>query len=237
LHTTNLNVAANNTELLVSEIQCLLVSPQFAKAYRARALLRYFLDQILAGDAGIFNEYAIGLAVFRRAASAYSTGEDPIVRVQVGRLRQRLQAYYAGEGRDRPQRLSIPLGGYRPRIEQRPTKADARLAFEPLACLTAHRGAHAFTCILNRELQQHLRHDFGACLLSQTPPGTASHLLQGDVWLDGWRLRTSLRLLNVPAQHCVWSELIEHNYEPSGAFQERLTQVCSQALRRHLASA
>src|SRR5258708_28059272 len=55
---------------------------------------------------------------------------DPIVRVQAGKLRSRLQRYYDGEGRSDTLVIDFPKGGYvpvfRPRGDTSPTSADAR---------------------------------------------------------------------------------------------------------------
>ena len=59
-------------------------------------------------------------------------GEDSIVRSQARFLRQRLEEYFATEGRDEPIRLTIPKGSYVPEfhfregvaIEPEPAKAD-----------------------------------------------------------------------------------------------------------------
>jgi hypothetical protein len=39
---------------------------------------------------------------------------DPIVRVEAGRRRRALEQYYAGDGRDDPVIIELPLGGYVP---------------------------------------------------------------------------------------------------------------------------
>ncbi|WP_164661301.1 hypothetical protein [Tropicibacter sp. Alg240-R139] len=43
---------------------------------------------------------------------------DPIVRLEARRLRQDIDGYYAGPGREDPLRLTIPKGGYAPRFER-----------------------------------------------------------------------------------------------------------------------
>src|SRR4051812_48017839 len=73
----------------------ILESNAFTKAHRMRRLFRFLVEQAVAGENRNTNEHTIGIEVFDREASAYMPGEDPIVRVQIGRLRQRLNAYYA----------------------------------------------------------------------------------------------------------------------------------------------
>ena len=60
-------------------------------------------------------EARIGLEVFGRRAESYDPAIDPIVRVQMGRLRGKLRAYYAaGEGASDRLRIDIPIGSYVP---------------------------------------------------------------------------------------------------------------------------
>jgi len=47
-------------------------------------------------------EIALGIDFFGRSASTYDPKTDGIVRVEAGRLRQRLDRYYHGEGIDAP---------------------------------------------------------------------------------------------------------------------------------------
>lgn len=109
----------------------LLASPGFVRAPRMARLLRYLVDQALAGPARPPTEYAIGLDVFDRDPARYHPGEDPIVRVQMGRLRQRLQASHAALGDPGAPRLLIPLGSYRPCLQVDRAGAAAAAALAP----------------------------------------------------------------------------------------------------------
>lgn len=93
------------------QIDAILASRDFAAAPKMRALLRYLTDATLAGDGQRLKGYAIGVDVFERG-SDFDPATDPIVRVQAGRLRKLLEAYYSSGGRDDPVRIEIPRGGY-----------------------------------------------------------------------------------------------------------------------------
>ena len=60
-------------------------------------LLSYLVDKTLDGSAGSLKEYTIGVEAFGKPAS-YNPQEDASVRVQIGRLRQKLEDYYRTEG-------------------------------------------------------------------------------------------------------------------------------------------
>jgi hypothetical protein len=57
------------------------------------------------------------VAVFGRA-QGYNASDDTIVRVTARQLRQKLEEYYGGEGKEEEWRLCIPRGGYVPVVER-----------------------------------------------------------------------------------------------------------------------
>jgi hypothetical protein len=60
----------------------------------------------------------------------FDASQDALVRVYVHKLRRKLEEFYAGAGRDEPQRLVIPRGEYRLALEPREA-ASAGLSAEP----------------------------------------------------------------------------------------------------------
>jgi TolB-like protein len=227
-----------------AELQRILSSTLFYKAPRSCALLRFVVMQMLEGGAGSANEYAIGIEVFGRQAVNYSTGDDPIVRVQAGRLRSKLTAYYAGEGRDNALRITIPLGSYMPSIELAEIMSPAAsLAFQPLTCLSQEWLAQSFTLGLNEELSYRLHREFGEQLQGAAmrsryqeplPRQETSYLLEGSVRQDDQRIRTSLRLTDRVKSAIVWSEQLDHGFDLPILRQERLADACCDILRQHL---
>jgi hypothetical protein len=104
------------------ELEVLLESKEFATSKRQSALLKYLCEKYVEGEGEALNEYRLALEVFNRNPE-YSPAEDSIVRVQAHELRRRLNEYYLGEGKDRPLRITIPKGSYRPefiRVEHPP---------------------------------------------------------------------------------------------------------------------
>jgi len=93
------------------QLDAIFASEAFSSAPKMRALLRYLVDATLAGDEERLKGYAIGVDVFERGAG-FDPGSDPIVRVQAGRLRKLLEAYYTTTGRDDAVRIDIPKGAY-----------------------------------------------------------------------------------------------------------------------------
>jgi len=97
----------------------LLASKAFATSGRAGRLLTFLVERTLAGDGDTLKEYVVGVEVFQRP-EGFDPRLDSIVRVEVRRLRARLDAYYRDEGATDPVVISIPRGTYQPAFTTRP---------------------------------------------------------------------------------------------------------------------
>ena len=91
-----------------------LSSPGVASAQRLSGLLRFIVEETLEGRHAQLKEARIGLDLFGRKADSYDPAIDPIVRVQMGRLRSKLRAYYDGPGASDRVRIDVPVGKYVP---------------------------------------------------------------------------------------------------------------------------
>ncbi|HYZ87063.1 MAG TPA: hypothetical protein VE621_21790 [Bryobacteraceae bacterium] len=110
-----------------AELEAVLRSPAFERSERLQRFLRFICELTLKGESARINEYLIGSEVFQRGAS-YSPSEDSIVRRQALTLRQKLQDYYANEGKDHSVKIELPVGRYVPvfkRIEPPPQAIPA----------------------------------------------------------------------------------------------------------------
>ncbi|WP_213942291.1 hypothetical protein [Pseudomonas sp. dw_612] len=227
----------------------LLASPLFAKSRRMGGLLRFLVEHDLQSSNIPLTEHAIGIAVFRRDPAVYCTGDDPVVRVQVGRLRRKLASYYATLGQHDPLRLSVPAGSYRMAYERlKPKVASSQhpvLQLQPFTCIT-HDGRD-FTRGLCEELscrlfesfehsQTHANHVLMNVPRSsvKTPvPGRAgrcSYSLEGSVRVEPARVRASVRLIDVAQGRIRWSEQFDRNRPYSIATQEDLAESICRSL-------
>ncbi|MGH9629400.1 MAG: hypothetical protein ACRD7E_13855, partial [Bryobacteraceae bacterium] len=100
-------------ESIRTELDKILASRIFAHADRPSRFLRFVVEETLRDDATSLKEYSIGTAVLERAPS-FDPRVDPIVRVEAGRLRSRLNEYYKTEGSDDPVVIDLPKGRYSP---------------------------------------------------------------------------------------------------------------------------
>ncbi|MGB9199810.1 MAG: tetratricopeptide repeat protein [Terriglobales bacterium] len=116
------------------ELQRILASPTFLNARRPSQFLRFIVDETLAGEERL-KEYLIGIEVFDRPQD-YDPKDDPVVRVEAGRLRKKLAEYYAGPGANDTLIIELPKGGYVPVFHKRPTttgheKTEAETGWQP----------------------------------------------------------------------------------------------------------
>jgi serine/threonine-protein kinase len=95
-----------------------LGSEVFRNAGRSSKLLRFLVEQALNGQEDRLKEYTIGAEVLGRGES-FDPRIDSIARVEVSRLRSRLEQYYASEGRNDPLVIVLPKGSYVPVFEPR----------------------------------------------------------------------------------------------------------------------
>lgn len=90
-----------------------LGSPAFQQSPQLRRFLAFVVEETLAGRAAGLKGYTIGTLALGRGTD-FNPQADPIVRVEARRLRQALDEYYAGPGRDDRLRIVLPRGGYVP---------------------------------------------------------------------------------------------------------------------------
>jgi TolB-like protein len=103
---------APSREEIQVQLDRILSSPEFVVPPRARAFLSYVVEETLAGRAARIKGYSIAIEVFGRDAGF--TQDDPVVRIEAGRLRRALERYFLVAGQADPIRVEIPLGRYVP---------------------------------------------------------------------------------------------------------------------------
>jgi hypothetical protein len=96
----------------------LLATAAFQASPRRRRLLAHVVDRTLAGQGDRLKAYDLALSVLGRD-ERFDPQTDPIVRIEVGRLRRDLERYYLAAGHDDPIRITIPKGHYVPAFEVR----------------------------------------------------------------------------------------------------------------------
>ncbi len=104
--------------LVRAQLDRILASEAFSHSERPGRFLRLLVEYTLRGDAAKLNEYLLAIEVFNRKPT-FDPSSDPIVRVEAGRLRRRLQEYYGTLGLEDPVIIDLPQRTYIPTFEQR----------------------------------------------------------------------------------------------------------------------
>src|SRR5688572_3949961 len=99
--------------LIGAHLEKVLCSSIFKTADSLRELLRFTVQETIAGRGGELKEYLLAVTVLGKADS-FDPKADSIVRAQMRRLREHLRQYYATEGRYDPVLIDIPKGTYMP---------------------------------------------------------------------------------------------------------------------------
>jgi tetratricopeptide (TPR) repeat protein len=87
---------------------------------RAGRLLAFIVDKTLSGPQNDLTEYTIAVAVLGRPRD-FDPGVDTIVRVEVARLRSKLDDYYRNSGKTDTILIDVPKGGCVATFLRRPT--------------------------------------------------------------------------------------------------------------------
>ena len=111
---TSVKGDVGESEAVLQELQRILASRYFRSAGRSRQFLQYVVQQKLEGHLELLKERTIGTEVFQRSPD-YATGDDPVVRVQAGEVRRRLEQYYQEvPPGNSPVSIKLPVGSYSP---------------------------------------------------------------------------------------------------------------------------
>jgi len=102
----------------LEQLERVLASETFRSAGRSSRLLRFLVEHAVNGQAARLKEYTIGAEALQRGES-FDPRIDSIARVEISRLRNRLERYYSVEGRADGVMISLPKGNYVPLFETR----------------------------------------------------------------------------------------------------------------------
>jgi hypothetical protein len=97
-------------DAVLAAVQKALRSKVFSQSRSLRDTLKFIVLNSLSSPEAI-KEYSIATEVLGRPGD-FDPKADTIVRVQMHRLREKLEEYYLTEGREEPIRIVIPLGHY-----------------------------------------------------------------------------------------------------------------------------
>lgn len=94
-----------------AELDRLLADERFRATERSRSILRYIVKQQFAGCAEGVKAYSIAVDVLGRQSN-FDPSLDPIVRIELSRLRSSLSQYYEAYGEEGGVTVQLPRGRY-----------------------------------------------------------------------------------------------------------------------------
>ena len=174
----------NELDLALTTIE---VSATFRASLRHRALLRYLVEHMRAGDLAALKETVIAVAVFRRPVASFDPKLDSIVRVEARRLRVRLDRYYQSEGSEATLRIELPVGSYVPMVREQARATQASETIKQARDLV-ERGEHFLRQALSKKTLETALARFDEALRT-VPDTAAAHVGIGRAWFNlatGW---------------------------------------------------
>jgi hypothetical protein len=104
--------------LILNQVERILQSEELRSCEGLRRLLRFLADKSVCGEADGLKEYIIAIDGLGKPSS-YDPRKNSTVRIQAGRLRQKLADYYRTEGQRDPVVINLPKGRFKLKFEYR----------------------------------------------------------------------------------------------------------------------
>ncbi|AWN47021.1 hypothetical protein DK419_12425 [Methylobacterium terrae] len=101
---------------VVATLEIVLRAPPFVRSPKLARFLRFVVEEELAGRGATIKAYTIATQALGRGPD-FDPSLDPSVRVEAGRLRRALDEVYAQHAEGLEVRVTVPVGGYRPRFD------------------------------------------------------------------------------------------------------------------------
>lgn len=122
-----------------------LKSRSFARAEQLRRLLQYVVEASIDDRANTLKETTIAIDVLDLPTD-FDPKRDPVVRMAMRRLRDRLQRYYTYEGAADPVLISLEPGNYIPRFLAHQNEQEERVPIAVLPFGTLQEGTGQENC-------------------------------------------------------------------------------------------
>jgi hypothetical protein len=124
--------ASDHSTLVREQVHRLAASPILRNSDTQRRLLLYLAEKSLEGSADRLKEYTVGIEALGKPQS-YDPRQDPSVRIQTSKLRQRIDEYYRTEGLADPIRVDFPKGGFKLAFREAPESVPSPQPGQPPA--------------------------------------------------------------------------------------------------------
>lgn len=229
------------------QLEKILAHSLFCGSQRMARFLRFAVEATLDGKAGDLKEYRIGVEVYDRD-TLYDPRMDPIVRVEARRLRFKLKAYYASEGKADELLFEFPSGTYAPmirvgRARSAPSPNFSALAVLSFTNLSATSEHDCFCNGLTEEVIHGLTRLSGMRVVASKSglrlpdigpvvfgSSEVTKVLTGSVRISGTSLRVRAQLIDAETGIYLWSETFDRQMNDAFRTQEDVSAAITRAL-------
>jgi len=105
-------------ELIKNQLRLVLASPYFKSAQQMQKFLNYNVHKTLANKEKQITQHKIAVEGLGLPVN-FNSDDNPLIRIIAGRVRKRLDNYYAKEGLNDPLLISVNKGSYIPQFTKR----------------------------------------------------------------------------------------------------------------------
>ncbi len=197
------------TELLQEQAKKIAESGALGRSRSYGRLLAFLVDCALSGRAP--KELEIATEVFGKGAD-FDPSQDSMVRVYAHNLRQKLEHYYATDGRAEPRQLSLARGEYRVSLETMASRdpPGAAAAVQPRAEAAAHppRPVWRFAVAAVGLLAVGVLLGVALAMSREPSPPHAKAVAESPIWAG--LLDDDTPILIVVGDYYIFGELDEH---------------------------
>ncbi len=234
-------ISAAKASLIADQLERMLSNEELRVTPAQEAFLRFVVGKAVDGRTSEIKGHAIATKVFKR--NSFDQSRDSIVSVQALRLRQAMERYYLGAGKNDPIRIEIPRGTYVPSfLEQLGVRPEDRLSgkwpsvlIRPFENLTGDSALSHLTLGFATELAVELSRYQDIRVLRQ-PPGEAGeaistrmtrYAIEGALGKDGNGLKVSVQLIDRTTGMQLWAGSHYSQFLATDvmAFQEKTARI------------
>ena len=238
------------------QLERVLSSKTFQRVPRLKRFLTFIVDETVQGRGEELKEFVVGVQVFDKEA-AFDPRNDPIVRVQAGRLRATLARYYLEEGRNDDILIDLPKGHYAAVFRRRESLTPRRLlssilyrrnsvAILPFSDDSPRREMGYFCQGLRQEIihtlvpletirvvmmQRGYSSDVSTPTVGSENGLNAAMIVAGSVRKSGKRLRITSQLIDGASGMCLWSQSLDRSDRSIFAIQEEVARSIFEKLQ------
>lgn len=251
---------AQTIGIIRSQLEMILQSEAFLRSKRMQKFLSFTVNSALRGLSNLLKEGSIARNVFDRGES-FNPCLDPIVRVEVGRLRSKLRQYYLEEGKNDIITIIFPKRSYVPIFRYREAEASVKptfgndylprtMAILPFTNLSPQRCSDQFCDSLTEELTNRVGRLTGLRVVARTSmlafkgklPDVreigaslgVDAVMEGSVQREGNEIRISIALVDVRNGYRLWTNTLDLRTNGGFDTQEMIAREVTDHLNRKL---